>query len=48
MIKDAFKLLQHIKTVNLYVHPTTQDAETVDNELKTGTEDLVNTALEFN
>ena len=48
MIKDAFKLLNHIKTVNLYVHPTTQDAETIDKELKTGIEDLVNTALEFN
>ena len=48
MIKDAFKLLQHIKPENPYVHPTAQDAETIDKETKTETENLVKIALEFN
>ena len=38
----------HIKTEELYVEPTAQDAETIDEEMKQENEDYLKTAAEFN
>ena len=38
----------HIKTEELYVEPTVQDAETIDEEMKQENEDYLKTAAEFN